>query len=76
MESAPYIVFGIVVVLFATLVWRLRAPRQGGGGGDAAEIDALQREQDQAVTGTAGLNDPANMRRYRTGDESRRPPRR
>lgn len=76
MESAPYIVFAIVVALFVALLWLMRAPRSGetSDASDAAEVDRLQRENDRAVTGIADLNDEARFRRLRAGEEARRPP--
>jgi hypothetical protein len=68
-----YLIFVVIVVLFAALVWRLRAPRQRDEP-DAAEVDNLRREQDRAVGTTADLNDSVHLRRARLGDESRHPP--
>lgn len=73
MDPRLWIFVGIVV-LFVGLVWRLRAPRQPDD--PDADAAALQREQDRALSDMADVSDSARLRRYRTGNESRKPPRR
>jgi hypothetical protein len=73
MDTAPYIVFAIVVALFVALVWRMRAPRARDDR-DAAEIALEQRDPDRMVTGIADLKGEMRVRRIQAEERARRPP--